>query len=58
MRHPLERLSAIGVRLMRPDTAAAEQRAETCWHRAMDMPHYHLTKSWELRAALRLSRLW
>ena len=46
------------LRLMQPATASAEQQAETCWHQALDMARRHQTRSWELRAALRLSQLW
>jgi predicted ATPase len=44
--------------LMQADTASAEQHAETYWYQALDVARRHQTKSWELRAALRLSRLW
>ena len=35
-----------------------EAQAETCLHQAMDIARHQQAKSWELRAALSLSRLW
>jgi len=35
-----------------------EARAETCWHQAMDIARKQQTRSWELRAAVSLARLW
>jgi len=35
-----------------------EAQAETCWHQALDIARRQQTKSWELRAAMSLSRLW
>jgi predicted ATPase len=32
--------------------------AETCFHRALDVARHQQAKSWELRAASSLSRLW
>jgi predicted ATPase len=34
------------------------QEAETCFHQALDVARHHQAKSWELRAAISLSRLW
>jgi predicted ATPase len=33
-------------------------QAEACWHRALAVARHQQAKSWELRAALSLSRLW
>jgi predicted ATPase len=38
-----------------PDYAA---EAEACFHRALDVARAQQAKSWELRAAMSLSRLW
>ena len=35
-----------------------EAQAETCWHQALDIARYQQAKSWELRAAVSLARLW
>ena len=35
-----------------------EAQAETCFHQALDMARRQQAKSWELRAAMSLSRLW
>jgi class 3 adenylate cyclase len=35
-----------------------EAQAETCWHQAPDIARRQHTKSWELRAATSLARLW
>ena len=35
-----------------------EVQAETCFHQALDIARHQQAKSWELRAALSLSRLW
>ena len=35
-----------------------EVQAETCWHQALDIARRQQTKSWELRAAVSLARLW
>lgn len=35
-----------------------EQQAETCFHHALDIARRHQAKSWELRTATSLSRLW
>jgi predicted ATPase len=32
--------------------------AEACFHQALDIARYQQAKSWELRAAMSLSRLW
>ena len=37
-----------------PDAA----RAETCFHHALTVARHQQAKSWELRAAVSLSRLW
>ena len=37
-----------------PDTA----QAETCFHQALDIARQQQAKSWELRAAMSLGRLW
>ena len=34
------------------------QQAETCFHQALDVARHQQAKSWELRAATSLSRLW
>jgi predicted ATPase/class 3 adenylate cyclase len=34
------------------------QEAEACFHRALDIARHQQAKSWELRAAMSLSRLW
>jgi predicted ATPase len=33
-------------------------QAETCFRRALDVTRHQQAKSWELRAAMSLSRLW
>ena len=35
-----------------------EVQAEACWHQALDIARRQQTKSWELRAAVSLARLW
>ena len=35
-----------------------EAQAETCLHQALDIARHQQTKSWELRAAVSLARLW
>jgi TOMM system kinase/cyclase fusion protein len=35
-----------------------QDAAETCFHQALDIARYQQAKSWELRAAMSLSRLW
>ena len=35
-----------------------EHQAETCFHQALDIARRRQAKSWELRAAMSLSRLW
>lgn len=35
-----------------------EAQAETCLHQALDIAHHQQAKSWELRAAVSLARLW
>ena len=35
-----------------------EAQAETCLHQALDIARHQQAKSWELRAAVSLSRLW
>ena len=42
--------------LVHPTAHRAE--AETCFHQALDIAHRQQAKSWELRAAMSLSRLW
>jgi predicted ATPase len=37
---------------------ADEERAETCFRQAMDVARHQEAKSWELRAATSLARLW
>jgi predicted ATPase len=44
--------------LMQAGTASAVPQTEACWHQALSVARRHQTKSWELRAALRLSQLW
>jgi predicted ATPase len=42
-----------------PETPASIQaEAETCFRQALDIARRQQAKSWELRAALSLSRLW
>jgi predicted ATPase len=43
--------------LLRQDTPNTAQ-AETCFHQALDMARRQQAKSWELRAATSLARLW
>jgi predicted ATPase len=51
----LHRLEAeLGLRLDTPD----EQRAETSFRRALEIARRQQAKSWELRAATSLARLW
>jgi predicted ATPase len=38
--------------------AGNETEAEACFHHALDMARHQQAKSWELRAAMSLSRLW
>jgi predicted ATPase len=38
--------------------AAGHAQAETCFQRALDLARRQQSKSWELRAAISLSRLW
>src|SRR5262249_36022780 len=35
-----------------------EAQAETCWHQALDIARHQQTRSWELRAATSVARLW
>ena len=35
-----------------------EAQAEICFHQAIDIARHQQAKSWELRAAVSLSRLW
>ena len=35
-----------------------EPQAETCFHQALDIARRRQAKSWELQAAISLSRLW
>ena len=44
--------------LLLRQTVPDEAQAETCWHRALDIARHQQTKSWELRAATSLARLW
>jgi predicted ATPase len=46
-----------GELLLQPPVPDASQ-AETCFHRALAVARRQQAKSWELRAALCLSRLW
>jgi hypothetical protein len=46
------------LRLMQAGTPSAMYQAEVCWHQVLDVVRDHQTKSWELGAALHLSRLW
>ena len=39
-------------------SAAHHTEAETCFRRALDVARHQQAKSWELRAAMSLSRLW
>jgi TOMM system kinase/cyclase fusion protein len=39
-------------------TAEYDTEAETCFRQALDIAHRQQAKSWELRAAMSLSRLW
>ena len=38
--------------------AEHDTEAETCFHQALDIARRQQAKSWELRAAMSLSRLW
>jgi predicted ATPase len=44
--------------LLRQDMAAHQEEAETCFRQALDTARQQQAKSWELRAAMSLSRLW
>src|SRR5439155_19439767 len=44
--------------LLLAQTAPDEHQAETCLRRALDIARHQQAKSWELRAAMSLSRLW
>jgi predicted ATPase len=46
-----------GVLLLRQAVPDASQ-AEACFQRALDVARHQQAKSWELRAAMSLSRLW
>ena len=35
-----------------------QAEAEVCYHKALEVARNHQAKSWELRAAMSLSRLW
>jgi len=39
-------------------SAGQHTEAETCFHQALDVARQQQAKSWELRAAMSLSRLW
>ena len=49
---PQGRVAALAV----CSTTTAE--AETCFHQALDIARHQQAKSWELRAAMSLARLW
>ena len=38
--------------------SAIKRRRKTCFHQALDFARRQQAKSWELRAAMSLSRLW
>jgi predicted ATPase len=44
--------------LLLKQTPPDEQQAEACFHQALDIACRQQAKSWELRAAMSLSRLW
>jgi predicted ATPase len=44
--------------LLLRQAAADEAEAEACFHQALDIARRQQAKSWELRAAMSLSRLW
>ena len=44
--------------LLLRQTIPDETQAETCLHQALDIARHQQAKSWELRVALSLSRLW
>jgi predicted ATPase len=44
--------------LLLRQTIPDEAQAETCGHQALDIARHQQTKSWELRAATSLARLW
>ena len=44
--------------LLLQQTSPDEAQAETCWHQALDIARYQQAKSWKLRAAVSLARLW
>ncbi len=44
--------------LLQPVCSASGERRSTCFQHALDIAHRQQAKSWELRAAVSLSRLW
>jgi predicted ATPase len=44
--------------LLLQQSAAQQREAEACFHQALDVARRQQAKSWELRAAMSLSRLW
>jgi predicted ATPase len=44
--------------ILRARSSAHDAEAETCFRQALDMARHQEAKSWELRAAMSLSRLW
>ena len=44
--------------LLLQQSQAQQREAETCFHRALDIARMQHAKSWELRAATSLARLW
>jgi predicted ATPase len=55
--HEAELYRTQGDLLLRPATPDAHQ-AETCFQQALDVARRQRAKSWELRAAMSLARLW
>jgi hypothetical protein len=57
--HAREKRSCAADPRQRPDQAADQHAlAETCFQHALDIARRQQAKSWELRAAMSLSRLW
>jgi predicted ATPase len=44
--------------ILRARSSAHDAEAETCFRQALDMARHQEAKSWELRAAMSLARLW